>query len=173
MRGALKKRYKGSWSVILDLGYERDADTGRNRRRQKWVTVRGTRKQAEAKLNELVRAANRGEFVEPSKVTLIDWLRDWVEKAIKPPMKRQSTYASYTSLIEKHIATSRLALMPLQQLRASDLERYYADLKRAPKTIAVHHAVLHSALKKAMRDQLVSEMSPPTWRRGQGPRRTT
>ena len=156
MRGSLKRRYKGSWSLILDLGYERDPKTGQTKRRQKWVTFRGTRKQAEAKINELVRSANRGEFVEPSKVTLIEWLRAWVEKAIRPPMKRATTYASYTGIIENHIATSRLALLPLQQIRASDLERYYADLGRAPKTIAVHHAVLHGALRKAMRDQLVT-----------------
>jgi hypothetical protein len=29
MRGSLKKRYKGSWSIILDLGYETDPATGR------------------------------------------------------------------------------------------------------------------------------------------------
>lgn len=156
MRGSLVQRYKGTWSLILDLGRERDPVSGKTKRRQKWITFRGTRKQAETKLTELVRAADRQEFVEPSKVTLITWLRDWVEKAIKPPIRRATTYASYKSIIEKHIASSALAHIPLQYLRASDLERYYADLGLAAKTITVHHSVVHSGLRKAMRDQLIT-----------------
>jgi integrase len=155
MRGSLVQRYKGSWSLVLDLGYEQDPETGKSRRRQKWVSFRGTRKAAEGRLTELVRSANRGEFVEPSKLTLIEWLRDWLEKSVKPPLRRPATYAGYKGVVEHHIASSALALLPLQQLRASDLERYYADLKRSPSTVGVHHALLHSALKKAMRDQLV------------------
>ena len=29
MRGSLKQRYEGSWSLILDLGYQHDTVTGR------------------------------------------------------------------------------------------------------------------------------------------------
>ena len=74
MRGSLKQRYKGSWSLIIDLGYAPHAETGKLRRRQKWVTFRGTRKQAETRLTELLGAANTGTFVEPSKLTLGVWL---------------------------------------------------------------------------------------------------
>ncbi|PYR35370.1 MAG: hypothetical protein DMF90_13890, partial [Acidobacteria bacterium] len=157
MRGSLKRRYKGSWSLIHDLGREADPVTGRTRRRQKWVTFRGTRQQAEAKLTNLLGAAGGGTFVEPSKVTLLDWMRDWVEKAVKPPMRRPETYRVYRSIIERHIATSRVALIPLQRLRGSDLERYYADLTDAvPASITVHHAILHRALAKAVKDRLLT-----------------
>ena len=43
MRGHIKQRSKGSWSIVLDLG--RDPSTGK--RKQQWVTVRGTKKEAE------------------------------------------------------------------------------------------------------------------------------
>ena len=49
MRGHIKQRSKGSWTIVLDLG--RDPSTGK--RRQQWVTHRGTRKEAEKKLAEL------------------------------------------------------------------------------------------------------------------------
>ena len=49
MRGHLKQRSKGSWSIVLDMG--RDPATGK--RRQQWQTVRGTKKEAEKKLAEL------------------------------------------------------------------------------------------------------------------------
>ena len=45
---------------------------------QKWVTFRGTKKQAEAQLAELVRSQNRGEFADPSKMTLGEWLTTWI-----------------------------------------------------------------------------------------------
>src|SRR5262245_58250576 len=100
MRGSIKKRYKGSWSLILDLGYgEPHPETGKLRRRQKWVTFRGTRRKAEEKLAELLGQAHGGTFVEPSKITLIVWLREWVEVAIKPQC-RPSTYVSYHGIIE-------------------------------------------------------------------------
>ena len=44
MRGSIQKRYRGSWSIVLDLGYAPDPETGKPRRQQKWHTVRGTRK---------------------------------------------------------------------------------------------------------------------------------
>lgn len=52
----------------------------------------GTKKHAQARLVELLRAANRGELVEPSKRTVGDWLMEWLEKAIKPPSKRPGTH---------------------------------------------------------------------------------
>ena len=44
MRGHIKQRSKGSWSIVLDLG--RDPSTGK--RKQQWVTVRCTKKEAES-----------------------------------------------------------------------------------------------------------------------------
>src|SRR4051794_31386526 len=115
MRGSVKQRYKGSWSLILDLGDRPNAD-GIVKRKQKWITFRGTKKQAQARLTELLGAANGDTFVEPSKMTLIEWLREWVESAIKtqcPP----ATYTRYHGIIENHIAKAAIADMPLQKIR--------------------------------------------------------
>src|SRR4051812_39070157 len=103
MRGSIKKRYRDSWSLILDLGYRTDAATGRRRRQQKWVTFRGTKKEAQTYLTELLRAANRSEFVETSKITVGQWLTEWLEKAIKPPAKRINTYRTYQRIITKKL----------------------------------------------------------------------
>jgi hypothetical protein len=73
---------KGSWPIILDLGYQTDPASGLRKRKQQWVTFRGTRKEAEGKLADLVRGVNRNEYVEPSKMTLGEWLTEWLEKAI-------------------------------------------------------------------------------------------
>jgi hypothetical protein len=156
MRGSIKRRYEGSWSLILDLGYQTDPETGLRKRRQKWITFRGTKRDAEKKLTDLLRDANRGEFVEPSKRTFGEWLTEWLEKGVKPPARRLGTYTTYKHVIEHHVHSSFLAGIPLQQIKATDLKRYYTEVKVGPSTQAQHHAILHSALKAATLEGLVS-----------------
>ena len=43
MKGHVRRRGKASWAVILDLGRD-----GAGKRRQKWHSVKGTRKDAES-----------------------------------------------------------------------------------------------------------------------------
>ncbi|ODS55791.1 MAG: hypothetical protein ABS36_09395 [Acidobacteria bacterium SCN 69-37] len=156
MRGTLKQRYAGSWSLILDLGYEVEPETGRKKRRQKWITFRGTRKQAEAELTERVRAANRGEFVEPSRSTLGEWLTEWLTKAITPPLKSQATFDSYKRIVETQIVP-KLGGTRLQALKPLDIEAYYSGLSGlSSSTVQIHHAILHSALKAAVHNGLVT-----------------
>jgi hypothetical protein len=59
MRGHIRKRYKDSWSIILDLGYQIVPATGHMKRVQKWFTVQGTKRDAERKLIELLQPASR------------------------------------------------------------------------------------------------------------------
>jgi integrase len=154
MRGSLKQRYPGSWSLILDLGYQLDPASGLRKRRQKWVTFRGTKKEAQTHLTELLRAANRNEFVEKSKVTVGEWLTEWLEKAIKPPVKRPATYATYKHVIEDKLKPA-LGPIQIQQLKPVDIERYYANQKLSQGTLAQHHAILSGALKAAVKNGLV------------------
>jgi integrase len=156
MRGSIKRRYKGTWSLILDLGREKDPTTGIATRRQKWVTFAGTKQEAETKLRELLGTAENGIFVEKSKLTLIEYLRAWLETSIKPPMRRTETYRVYRDVVENHIASSSIATLPLQKVHGTHLERYYVSLKLSPASVHLHHAVLHCALKKAVRDRLLN-----------------
>ena len=154
MRGSIKRRYEGSWSLILDLGYQTDPKTGLRKRKQRWVTFRGTKQKAEAHLNELVRAAGRGEFVERSKLTVGEWLAEWIEKAIKPPAKRPGTYRVYKSVNTRHL-TPAIGAIRLQELKAADIKRYYTDKKLSESTLAQHHAIIHGALSAAVLEGMV------------------
>jgi hypothetical protein len=42
------------------------------------VTVRGTKGEAQRKLRELLHSADRGEHVEPSRMTLRQWADQWL-----------------------------------------------------------------------------------------------
>jgi integrase len=158
MRGSIKQRSPGSWSLILDLGYVQDPTTGRRKRRQQWITVRGTKRDAENRLNTLLTEANDGTLVTPSRRTVGNWLVEWVEKAIKPPMRTPRAYDTYRGVIDRHLVPA-LGAIRIQTLTGLDLERYYATHAAdglAPATLAQHHHIMHGALEAAVRAQLVA-----------------
>jgi integrase len=154
MRGSIRKRYKDSWNIIIDVGYQVDPDTGKQKRLQKWFSVKGTKRDAEKKLAELLHNLHRSEYVEPSKLTVGEWLHEWLETAIKPPNKRLRTYETYKSVIERHLKPT-LGHLRLQQLKPTDIKRYYNEASLSPTTLEQHHTLLHSALKAAQLQGLV------------------
>jgi integrase len=153
MRGSVRQRYKGSWSLVID-DYQTDATTGTRTRKRKWITVRGTRKQAEKKLTDVLGKMDRGEFVEPTKLTLGDWLREWLPGVAT--RCRPSTVARYTGIVQQNILQAPIATLPLQQIRPSHVETYYASIKASASTLTLHHTILQQALRKAMKDRLIT-----------------
>jgi integrase-like protein len=153
MRGCLKQRYKGSWSIILDLGYETDPATGKARRKQKWHTFRGNRKDAEDKLTDLLKAVKDGAYVDVSKLTLGQWLKDWL--AASKRRFRPSTYTRFSGIIENDLLKAPIAGMLLQKVRSTHIEQYYAAAKVSSSTLTLHHTILHQAFRKAAKDRLI------------------
>src|SRR5262245_23146065 len=103
MRGSIRKRGEDRYQLVLEFGYQPDLDTGRPRRIQKYESFRGTLREAEARLNKLVREAQDGTYIEPDKRTVGQWLDEWVDLAIKPPFKTQRAYDTYKSVIALHL----------------------------------------------------------------------
>ena len=116
-------------------------------------------------MTETLVRLRRGDVVEPTKLTLGDYLTDhWL-----PMMQRsvrKTTWDSYDRIIRNHVVP-RIGWVPLQDLRAAHLDRLYTDLLRegnlnkkeggglSPKTVRYIHTTLHKALKDAERKQLV------------------
>ena len=84
MRGTIKKRYKDSWSLVIDIGRRKDPETGKLKRHQKWFTIKGTKRAAEQKLAQIISELSTGGFVEPTKLTFERWINDWLETNISP-----------------------------------------------------------------------------------------
>jgi integrase len=145
------------WRIVLDLG-PAFTKTGKRCRRQKWVTYRGTRREAEDYLSDQCTDARRGEFIVPTKVTLGQWLDEWLEKSVKP-RRSPRTYRVYENAVRTHLRP-RLGAIRLQALRPTDVDRFRAESIAsglAPATCRIHHAVLTSALNRALRDDLVKK----------------
>jgi integrase len=150
MRGNLEQRSPGRWTLRYDAGYRVDPVTGGRKRIQKTRTVKGSKRQAQAKLTELLRDLDRGEYVERSTLTLGAWLTEWLARSVTPS-KRPATVRKYTDIVTNNISAT-LKAKPLQQVTALDLEAFYAEQRTAgyaTSTISSFHTVLHSALKSA------------------------
>lgn len=153
MRGSIRKRYKNSWSIVLDA-YEPDPATGKPKRKRKWHSVKGTKKDAERRLAELLHQANTGTLIDASKSTVAEWLNDWLEATIKP-RKRERTYGAYKTAVANHLNPA-IGHIRLQQLQPQHIQGYYAASNLAERTLALHHAILSGALKAALMQGQVS-----------------
>lgn len=151
MRGNLRKRSKGTWTLTVDLGL--DPVTGK--RRQTYRTVKGTKKEAEAALAELVRSVETGLDFDSSRLTVGDYLEKWLDASSK--RVKQRTFARYSELLRLHVIPI-VGSLPLAKLKPLHLEKVYssAEDKGLSKQSVLHiHRVAYTALRQAVRWQLV------------------
>lgn len=151
MKGHTRKR-GNRWCAVYDL--PRDPVTGR--RRQRWESGFSTRREAQVALTEILSSLARGTHVEPSKVTVGEYLAEWF--AATSSTRRASTNATYAAVIRTHLVP-RLGSHALQGLSVAALNRLYCDLLEAGSsagTVRYVHAVLRRALKDAVRWNLVA-----------------
>ena len=153
-RGSIRSRGPNRFHLVLEFGYQTDPQTNQKKRLQKWVTFHGTRRQAETRLNKLVREADDGSYIEPDRRTVGQWLDEWVELALKPRTVR--AYETYKSVIKLHLGPG-LGHYRLQGLRAIHIEAFLASKDTlAPATLEKIFTVLSTALKAAVNNRLVA-----------------
>ena len=170
MRGHIEKRGKNSYSIVVSLG--KDATTGKYK--YQWVSVKGTKKDAEKRLSELIYQLDNGTFIKPSKVTLAEYLERWLREYAWANLAPR-TAEGYELIVRRHLIPA-LGKITLTGLRPEHIQRYQseklscgrADGKGAlsPRTVRHHYMALHTALKEAIKLGLLSRnvadaVSPP------------
>jgi len=142
----------------------RGPDTWRLRYRIKGqrfsVTFHGSRGDARKELRRLIRSGDTGEHVAPDKITLAQWVEQWI--TIGAPGRRQKrvgrlTLRRYGELLRYHVVPT-LGPRPLQQVQATEIDQLYVSLegKLAPRTCRHVHDVLSSCLNTAARKGLLA-----------------
>jgi integrase len=150
-RGAIQSRSPGSFWIRYSLG--RDPVSGK--RRWATATVKGSRKDAERELTRRLRTVDTGEHVDPSRMTVADWLNLWLA-----PTKAEVSPKSH----ERYAEIVRCYLIPglgkqaLQRLTPSDIQRAYNSFERkpSPRTRRHIHRILKSALARAVEQQAIA-----------------
>lgn len=145
MRGCIKKRSKDSWTVIVEL--PRDPITGK--RRQKWETVKGTKKDAERALAELIIEIEKGcGCLAPAKMTVEDYFNQYLD--VLKNNVRESTLKNYAMAFRtfnQYIGSqpfSKLTPLAVQQAVSKLLET------RKQSTVREYLFRLKSAFKQAV-----------------------
>lgn len=152
MRGHVVKRGKSSYSIVVSLG--RDAVTGKPK--QQWESVKGTKKDAEKRLAELLHQLDTGSFMKPGKVTVAEFLNRWLLDYGRPNLTPRSL-ERYQSIVRVHLIPG-LGNVTLTQLAAGHLQQLYSDKMAAglqPRTVRYVHVVLHKALQTALKWGLI------------------
>lgn len=153
MRGHIIKRYKNSYTVVLNLGI----DPTTKKRKQQWISVKGAKKDAEKRLSELLHQLDTGTFMKPGKTTLGEFLEKWLKDYAKPNLSPRG-FERYQDIIRKHLMPE-LGSILLTQLKPEHLQKHYTTKQNdglSARTIRYHHAVLHVALKTAVKWGLLS-----------------
>ena len=146
MRGSIRKRYQNSYTIRLSLGV--NPLTGK--RQQKSISVKGTRKEAETRLSELLRQLDTGSFIKPGKTLTGEYLKQWL-KDYQANLSARS-FERYRDIVEKNLIPA-LGKIPLVQLRPEHIQAHYTAklaVGMSARTVRYHHAVLHVALKTAV-----------------------
>jgi len=161
MRGHIRERSPGRWAIVLD---HHDPITGRRKRR--WHSFIGTKRQAQVRCAELVAELQSGASIDPNKVALRQFLdrfeTDWIATHVSPHSRER--YGYVLNHVRQHLGDK-----PLQKVRPADLAAFYGALAReglAPRTIRLIHTVLHRALGQAkiwgvIRDNPADLAKPP------------
>jgi integrase len=164
MAGHIRRRGKQSWELKFDTGP--DAVTGK--RRIRYQSFKGTKKDAQVELAKLVAAHSTGDSVDPSKLTVAEfldrWERDWASSNVSP-----KTFERYSELLRNHVRP-HIGSVAIQKLRPVQLAELYGTLSSksglAARTIGHVHRVLHRALGHAAQWDVVhrnvaERVSPP------------
>jgi len=152
MRGHITKRGKNSYSIKVSLG--KDAS---GKYKYQWVTVRGTKKDAEKRLAEMLHQLDTGTFMKPGKTTVAEYLDRWLSDYARPNLSPRS-FERYESITRVHLIP-RLGNITLTQLKSEHLQRHYTNKLNdglSALTVRYHHTVIHKALHTALKWGLVN-----------------
>src|SRR5262245_22350009 len=111
MKGHLRRR-GAHWVIIIDVG-----DPG-GKRRQKWISFRGSKREAQIRLAEIV--ASRETLPNTGKLTLGQYLGKWVDEQRVSGL----TLERYKFAVRKHLIPG-LGHIMLAKLTADHINTYY------------------------------------------------
>jgi integrase len=157
--GHIRERSEGTFEIRYSIG--NDPVTG------KWVvkttTFKGTKKEAQRELNRILESIEDNKYVEPTKLTTGEYLKQWIEtmrSRVSP-----KTHERYSEIVNNFLAPSFGAVV-LRKLTPIQIQEKYnswetsgrRDKKSgglAPRTRVHIHRIFRAALKNAVKIRLI------------------
>jgi hypothetical protein len=158
MKGHIRERSPGRWAIVVDL---RDPET--SKRRRKWHSFTGTKRQAQVECSRLISELSGGLYIEPAKITVGQFLDRWLEHI--QPLISPRTHERYGEIIRKNI-NPLLGAVILTKLRPMQISDAYAKALSsghrkskgglAPSTVRYLHVILKASMRQAVRWQILA-----------------
>ena len=123
-RIAIRQRGPQSWELKFDLG--RDPVSGK--RQSRHVTFKGTKQEAQAELNRLLSRRNEGTYVDPTKMSVAEYLEHWLSADIERRVAAKT--ANRHRGIVRHQISPRIGHIPMRKLSAVHIEAFETQLQR-------------------------------------------
>lgn len=158
--GHIRQRSAASFELRYSFG--RSATTG------KWrtltTTVHGSRKDAERELRRLLHSLDTGEHIEPTRMTVREWLAQWLD-GVRIEIAPKS-YERYADIVAAYL-TPAFGNLPITKLTPSHIQATYNDWATggrrdgkagglSPQTRRHMHRILHCALARAVELQILA-----------------
>jgi len=147
MAGQIIKRGERTWLVRIFMGRDE-----KGKRRYLNQTIKGKKKDAETYLSKTLADISMGTFVEPSPLTLGEYLDKWLEAAARPRVSRR-TADGYAGLLDRYVR-GPLGSKRLDSLKALDIQKVYGAMQArglSARVVRHTHSALHNALKQAVK----------------------
>ena len=153
-RGTIRQRSKvrkDSWTVQIYTGV--DARTGKKRYHSE--AVKGTMALAERRLTELLREVDTGTFVERSRLTVAEYLEQWLQDIAATRVSNR-TLEGYKGNLDRYIVP-KLGKIPLEKLTPRHVQQMEGQLVKggrrnggqlSPRTELQVHRVLSTGFER-------------------------
>lgn len=148
--GTLYQRADGLWIGEITLGWE---DNGK-RKYKRFTSME--KDVVKRKMDEEKVAVNKGLAVDPSTITLAQWLYKWL-LLYKKKVVKENTFGTYQWYIDTKILPYFGDIIPLQKITRDMVQDFYSTLDETPVVLEKTHIVLSQALKKAVANQVIYE----------------
>jgi len=148
-------QHRQRWQAVVELG--RDEQGKRKQIFRDMPKEKNTKAEAKRVGRTLLNELEAGTFVEPTDVTVAEYLRSWHTDHARHHLSARALESNgYT--LERHIIPG-LGGHKLAKLRAMHLEAYYSeklDSGLAASSVRKQHDIVHSALRHAVAMQLLA-----------------
>lgn len=148
-----RKRKNGyAWEITVEM----PPDPITKKRNRTTKTVRGTKKEAEQQMRQMIADVEKGYHVTNTKITVVEWVQTWLEVYIIPNVS-PTTLSRYEGMIKRYI-NPLLGNLQVQQLSTLAIQAWVNNLKVSPvsgkemsaSTIKHVYHVLKGAMDKAV-----------------------
>ena len=157
--GHIRERTPGSWELRYSLG----TDPATGKRRMATTTIKGNRRAAEKEPRRLLRTLDDGSHVDPTRMTVREWLTAWLG-AIREEVSPK-THERYSEIVENFLVPE-LGALPILKLAPVHIStaytRWATEGRRdgkpgglSPQTRRHIHRILRTGLSRAVEQQVI------------------